>query len=71
LGDLGYRLRIDSKESIPTAYVAWRAGRLAIDSRAPYKVYKFGLRCTIIKKILRVVRKIASLKYTDDPLCRF
>jgi len=45
---------IDSKESIPPAYVAWQAGtsnrvvvpspaRLGIDSWAAQKVYKFGL----------------------------
>ncbi len=51
---------IDSEESIPPAYVAWRAGttnrvlyrpvRLGIDSRAPLKVYKYGL-CTWVAKI--------------------
>jgi hypothetical protein len=48
---------IDSEESIPPVYVAWRAGttilvlsygpaRLGIDSWAPEKVYKYGLRST-------------------------
>ncbi len=57
---------IDAKESIPTAYVAWRAGTsnrvayrlasLGIDSWAPLRVYKFGLwalcscTCTLYKE---------------------
>ncbi len=45
---------IDSEESMPLAYVAWRAGiwlsywsaRLGIDFWAPLRVHKYGLRLT-------------------------
>jgi hypothetical protein len=65
-------LGIDSKESIPPAYVAWRDGRsdrvvvpvrLGIDSRAPWKVYKYGQWAHSMVRLRRL------LQYAGARIC--
>jgi hypothetical protein len=61
---------IDSKESIPPAYVAWRAGKTALFLLGSYPGYPHPHRCSRFRsrqKILIREREKTELEFLNNP----